>query len=439
VRGPYGGAVVNERFAARLGFAAAKWIAEAKGRRNGRVLIGRDTRASGAPLAEATASGVAAAGLSPLSLGVLPTPAVARAVTRSGAALGVVITASHNPASDNGIKFFSPDGMKLTDAEEAAVEAALDGAPEAFADAGTLPDDGGAAERDYIRGQTELLPPGALRGWKIVLDTANGATARTSAAVLSALGADLARIGDAPDGANINAGVGSECADALARRVVAETARLGVAHDGDGDRCVLCDGSGAVLDGDELMAILATDALRQGTLREKTLVATVHSNMGLDMAVRAAGGRVLRAAVGDRYVLEEMLRSGAGLGGESSGHVIFAEVAPTGDGLTAALRVLGVMLRTGRTLAELRAVLRKLPQATLALRVSERRPLENCPALSAEMKKLEAELGSGGRVLVRYSGTEAKLRLLVEGGSDAVARAGVSRLAAAATTDLGAL
>jgi phosphoglucosamine mutase len=282
-----------------------------------------------------------------------------------------------------------------------------------------------------------ILPPGALRDWRIVLDTANGATCATSPVVLRALGATLVQLGHSPDGRNINAGVGSEHPEGLAAQVRATGARLGVAHDGDGDRCVLADESGAVLDGDEILTILATHALAHGMLREKTLVVTVQSNLGVDAAVRAAGGRVVRTPVGDRYVSEYMRAAGACLGGESSGHILCTEVTPTGDGLVAALKVMEVMLATGRPLSELRLVLEKFPQATANLRVREKRPLENLPALGAAIAALEAGLGAQGRVLVRWSGTEPKLRFLVESRDGTLAKVGLERLLQTAKNELG--
>jgi phosphoglucosamine mutase len=427
---------VNEDFFARLGAAAAQWL-ESRGVRAGRVVIGRDTRASGSSLALALGGGLATGGALPVSAGIAPTPAVSRAVALSGAALGAAITASHNPASDNGVKFFGADGAKLSDADEAAIEALIApaGAPAAPGTGDAfLP--GESILESYIDSAARILPAGTLRGWTVALDTANGATCATTPAVFCAIGAQIACIGDRPDGHNINAGVGSEHPGALSALVLSAGARLGVAHDGDGDRCVLCDELGHVLDGDEILAVLATHALAKGTLARKTLVVTVQSNLGLDRAVQAAGGRVVRSAVGDRYVAEMMRAEGARLGGESSGHILNLDMSPTGDGLTAALKVAGVMAETGKPLSELRRVLRRFPQLSEALSVREKRPIESLPRLSEAISALERGLGTSGRVLVRYSGTEPKLRLLVEGPTEAEVRSGMDRLSAAARADL---
>jgi phosphoglucosamine mutase len=436
IRGKFGGPLINASFAFRLGGSVGQWLRATSARAAGEtVLIGRDTRGSGAVLVAAVAAGLTQAGWQVRDLGVVPTPAVSRAVKQRGAALGVMVTASHNPAEDNGIKFFNAAGLKLTDEQEFSIEQALAVFPPAVG-VHLRPESLSDAGAAYIEAARALLPAGALQGWRIVLDTANGATCGTSPAVLRSLGAEVVGIGDAPDGSNINANVGSEHPEALASQVLATGARLGVAHDGDGDRCVLCDERGVVLDGDEVLTLLAAHALAQGRLVKRTLVVTVQSNLGVDAAVAAAGGQVRRTAVGDRYVSEEMLASGAMLGGESSGHVICAEVAPTGDGLVAALKVIEVMLFTGRPLSELRQVLQKFPQGTLALRVKEKRPLETLPAVTAVITELERELGTRGRLLVRYSGTEAKLRLLVEGPSEAVVAEGLARLEKAVRTDI---
>lgn len=434
VRGPYGGPVINETFVARIGEAAARWL-ESRGIESGKVLIGRDTRQSGASLLQAVSAGLRRGGAQPYTLGIVPTPAVSRAVREDGAAMGVVITASHNPASDNGVKFFGSDGAKLTDDDEARIEALL-GNPIAFSPKDSEEIPGEAVLERYTRAAISMLPGGSLAGWRIVADTANGATCASSPTVLWSLGAEVIGIGDSPDGLNINDGVGSEHPERLAQRVLSTQARLGIAHDGDGDRCVLCDELGGVLDGDEILAILATHALSQGALAKGTLVVTVQSNLGLDAAVEAAGGRVVRTAVGDRYVAERMRAEGARLGGESSGHIVCSDFSPTGDGLAAALRVISVMRDTGKPLSELRKVMVKFPQRSRALVVREKRRIELLPALGAAIAALEAELGSRGRVLVRYSGTEPKLRLLVEGPSDAVVDAGLKRLCAAAAEGL---
>jgi phosphoglucosamine mutase len=234
-----------------------------------------------------------------------------------------------------------------------------------------------------------------------------------------------------PDGRNINDGVGSEHPEKLAAKVRSVGARLGVAHDGDGDRCVLCDEHGAILDGDEILTILATHATQRGNLVKNTLVVTIQSNLGVDAAIAAAGARVCRTAVGDRYVIERMMAEGALLGGESSGHIICGEISPTGDGLVAALKVIDVMLATGKPLSELRRVLKKFPQLSLALRVREKKPIETLPVLLDAIRALETQLGSQGRVLVRYSGTEPKIRLLVEGPTESIVRSGLAQLEAA--------
>ncbi|MFZ9682350.1 MAG: phosphoglucosamine mutase [Cephaloticoccus sp.] len=434
VRGPYGGPVVNEAFFARLAAAAVRW-ARQSGTESPAVVIGRDSRVSGAALEAAATGGLVSAGGAVTSLGVVPTPAVARAVKTSGAALGVVITASHNPAADNGIKFFGTGGLKLTDAEEAAIENEL---AEAVPDSVTAPHDARGLD-DYVHAAGAQLPDRALTGWRIAVDTANGATVQTTPIVLRQLGAEVIALGDAPDGVNINAGVGSEHPEKLSAQVRESAARLGIAHDGDGDRCVLCDEQGGVLDGDEILTILAVDALQRGELANATLVVTIQSNLGVDAAVKAAGGRTLRTNVGDRYVIERMRAEGARLGGESSGHIVCADDSPTGDGLIAALRVIGVMLRTGQPLSQLRRVLRKFPQRTSALRVREKLPLASCGTLTAAVTEIERALGERGRVLVRYSGTEAKLRLLVEGPDEATTEEAMGSLEAAARADLGVL
>lgn len=432
VRGPYGGPVINDDFAERLGSAAARWLGG-----SGVVVIGRDTRQSGPALEAALARGLNAGGVQVIFLGVLPTPAVSRVVRNDRRALGIVVTASHNPAEDNGIKFFGPGGLKLTDAQEEGIEKLLPERVVPMSGPGrdkVRTESSGSA--DYVATLSGLLRAHVLHGWSIVLDTANGATCATSPAVLRALGAEVVSLGDAPDGKNINAGVGSEHPEQLAALVRERGARMGIAHDGDGDRCILCDEHGHVLDGDEILTILATHALRHGTLAKNTLVVTVQSNLGVDAAIAAAGGRVCRTPVGDRYVIERMRAEGAMLGGESSGHIVCADISPTGDGLLAALKTIEVMLATGEPLSALRQRLRKFPQQTAALRVAEKRPLEHLHRVNAAVAELEAALGARGRVMVRYSGTEAKIRLLIEGPDEASVAAGIRKLETAVHADL---
>jgi phosphoglucosamine mutase len=433
VRGPYGGPVINEAFAERLGVAAARFVSRQTHTGAQRVLLGRDTRASGQSLMQAVSSGFASVGVESVMLGVVPTPAVAAALVRERAALGVMITASHNPASDNGIKFFSRGGIKLSDQQELEIEKLLPTEQPTILLNRSRQLDG---LRAYIENVNQLLPANALKGWKIVLDTANGATCMTSPVVLRGLGAEVVTIGDSPDGQNINAGVGSEHPEKLAAKVRETGARIGIAHDGDGDRCILCDERGEVLDGDEILTILALHALKQGALPGKTLVVTVQSNLGVDAALRDAGGRVLRTNVGDRYVVERMMIEKATLGGESSGHIICSEISPTGDGLVAALKVIGVMLETRQPLSQLRRCLKKYPQATANFKIREKKELATLPHLPMVIQALEAEMGGYGRVLVRFSGTEAKIRLLVEGPTEEIVRKGIARIEAVLRTDL---
>lgn len=435
VRGPYGGEVVNEIFAARLARAAVEF-GKKKNPEMRRVVVGRDTRVSGGSLVTAILCDLAeTTGLEIIDGGIAPTPAIAGAMEELEAGIGIVVTASHNPASDNGFKFFLSPGRKLTDAEELVIENLLDHACFAKLKGGFITEvDVAEMYRNRMRGH---LSPGSLAGWRIVVDAANGATAGTTAQVLQALGAELVLIGHEPNGRNINDGVGSQHPEKLSKIVLENQARLGIAHDGDGDRVVLCDEKGTVLDGDDLLAILGTEALRTGQLNRNRLVATIQSNRGLDHAIEAAGGEVIRTEIGDRYVLDRMIRDRLNIGGESSGHVVLLDLSPTGDGLACALKVLQVMQNTGKPLSVLRQCWHRLPQCCKNIVVNQKPPLQDLKVLSEAIHHVEDRLGARGRVLVRYSGTEPMLRLLVEGEDPVEIDRLLARLHAAAVTEFG--
>ncbi len=409
IRGRAGETPITAEFAEKLGRALVVVL----GLDAPVIAIGRDTRESGPMLEAALARGIASAGGEVQLLGVLPTPGVAAFVVENKLAAGAVISASHNPAHDNGIKFFSGDGFKLPDETELAIEQQLEtpgsGTP------GTITQVDEAAAR-YVAHALRSLPPGfSLRGLKIAVDCANGAAFETTPAALRALGADVHVFHATPDGRNINADCGSTVAPEISRLVKETGAHVGLSNDGDADRLLLCDETGDPLDGDELLAMAGLDLLRRGELAGKTVVATIMSNLGLDEALEQAGGHVIRTAVGDRYVLEAMRDGGFILGGEQSGHMIFLRHGTTGDGLVSALQIFRLMAESGKPLSELRQVLRKYPQAQRAVAVKAKPPLESVPAVQAAITAAEEALAPRGRVLVRYSGTEPKLRILLEG------------------------
>jgi phosphoglucosamine mutase len=379
-----------------------------------RVLIGRDTRRSGPMLEGALAAGLASAGADVGLLGVMPTPAVAELVAGSGAAAGAVISASHNPFPDNGIKLFGPDGFKLADADEAAVEAAL-------ADAGPRPEGGGlgaiaAVEEGRARYVESLLArrPVDLSGVSIAVDCAHGATAVTAPEVLERLGARVTAVGVAPDGVNINAGCGSTDLALLSATVAASGADLGLAFDGDGDRMLAVGGDGVPLDGDQIIALLALDMRRAGELAGDAVVVTTMTNLGFRRAMAAEGVEVCWTDVGDRYVLEEMRRGGYVLGGEQSGHVINLRHGPSGDGLAAALHLLQALAARGETLAEAGRVMERLPQRLVNVPVERKADLAGAAALWEAVREAEEALGEDGRVVVRASGTEPLVRVMIE-------------------------
>ena len=406
-------------FVIKLGQAAADaFLSRRSDSRNWpTVIIGKDTRQSCDMLESAIAAGLTSRGIDVQLAGVIPTPAVAMLTKRTGALFGIVISASHNPFDDNGIKFFGPDGYKLDDALELEIENGIVSPREPLDDApvGRISHLEGAVERyiDFVShsvGDDRHL----LEGLVIALDAANGASYRTSEAILHSLGAKVLPVHHHPSGININLDCGCTHPEVIESLVRETGAHVGVSHDGDADRVLLCDETGSVLDGDELMAIAALSMIEAGTLADRTLVATIMSNAGLDEAVTAAGGKVVRAGVGDRYVIEAMREGGYNLGGEQSGHFIFHDFNTTGDGIMAAVQLLIMMKQSGKPLSELRRVMTKFPQAQRNIRVS-RKPAKDALAAATKLAEVENTLGSAGRVLLRYSGTEPLLRLLIEG------------------------
>lgn len=416
IRGAFGQPPMTPEFVWRCGRAAAEHFAA--GHAAPLVLVGRDTRASGFVLEEALADGLRAGGAMARRLGVLPTAAVALNTVRMQASAGVMISASHNPADDNGVKFFGPDGFKLDDATEEKLERLIDATPvppDVFAPEAADFSARTEAVEHYFSALRESLPSDfTLSGLRLVVDAAHGAAWATTPAFLRELGAEVEVMGDHPDGKNINEGCGSLFPELLGQRIRSCPGSVGICHDGDADRLILVDEGGDVLDGDEILAIAAIHALRRGELPTRTLVATVMSNLGLDEAVAAAGGRVVRTPVGDRHVLQAMREGGHLLGGEPSGHLLFLRHSPAGDGLLAALQILRVVRETGRPLRDLRQVMRKYPQRLEAMRVREKIPLASLPAVQEVIQCVEREMAGRGRVLLRYSGTEPKARLLLE-------------------------
>lgn len=432
VRGRFGDDPITPAFAEKLGRALVVTLGE-----NPTVAIGRDTRGSGPALEESLARGIVSAGGNVKLLGVLPTPGVAAFVTAQKMDAGAVISASHNPAGDNGIKFFSGDGFKLPDEAEATIESLLDaqadsssvGKIEPVADAGD----------SFVEHALRSLPADfRLDGLKLAVDCANGAAFKTTPAALRKLGADVHVFHSDPDGTNINDNCGSTVAGEISRLVKETGVQAGLSHDGDADRLLLCDETGDPLDGDELLAIAGLDLLARGELRGNTIVATVMSNLGLDELFESRGGKVLRTAVGDRYVLEAMRGGGYVLGGEQSGHMIFLRYGTTGDGLISALQIFRVMKETGRPLSELRRVLNKYPQAQRAVKVRSKPPMEELSAVRATILAAESALAPRGRVLVRYSGTEPKARILLEGRDAILLEKHADEIAAALTVAIGA-
>jgi phosphoglucosamine mutase len=403
-----------------LSVAAAHILAE-KGTFAGhrpRAIVGRDTRVSGEFLESAVVAGLASAGIDVYRVGVLPTPAVAHLVNVTGADLGVMISASHNPMPDNGIKFFAKGGVKLDDALEDAIEARLNEPWERpVGDAvGRVIDDAAAGVRylDHLLSTVDQK----FDGLKIVIDGANGAASSVSPQAFRALGAEVIEVATSPNGFNINEGVGSTHIDQLAIRVLSEKADMGFAHDGDADRCLAVDHAGNIIDGDQIMAILALSMKERGLLAKNTVVATVMSNLGFMRAMKVAGVSVISADVGDRYVLEEMRQGHFNLGGEQSGHLILADYAETGDGVLTALHLTAAVKRSGRSLADLASVFTRYPQVLINVSGVDRTRVGE---MNSAVAAAELDLGESGRVLLRPSGTEPVVRVMVEAAEVEVA------------------
>jgi phosphoglucosamine mutase len=388
------------------------------------IVIGKDTRLTGYMLETALTAGITSMGVDVLLVGPLPTPGIAFITRSLRADAGIVISASHNPYEDNGIKFFSREGLKLPDAMEQRIEelirnGEIDGIRPAPSEIGKAYRVGDAVGR-YIEFAKNTLPKGTtLKGMRVVVDCANGAAYKVSPAVLKELNAEVVSLNVEPDGTNINKGCGSPHPDKLRRAVLKHKAHVGFAHDGDADRVLCVDEQGELVDGDHILALCALDLKREGRLRNNTIVATVMSNIGLDIAMQEAGIHVVRTAVGDRYVLEEMLAKQYTLGGEQSGHIIFLEHHTTGDGIVTALQVLATIQRCGKPLSELKACMTSYPQVLINTPVRRRAAMEELPRVQEAIRSAEAGMGGKGRILVRLSGTEPVARVMVEGEDSA--------------------
>ena len=427
IRGEVGRPPITADFFLKLGWAAGTVLA---GGRRGKIVIGKDTRISGYMFESVLEAGLTAAGVDAVLLGPMPTPAVAYLTRTLRATAGIVISASHNPYTDNGIKFFSEDGGKLSDDVELAIEAAIDSMMQTVGctDIGRAVRIDDAAGR-YIEFCKSTVPPDlTLQGLRIVVDCAHGATYHIAPSVFSELGAEVVPIGCAPNGLNINDGFGPLSPGALCEAVRERRADLGIAFDGDGDRVMMVDGGGELVDGDELLFIIA-EARHAGGQLNGSVVGTVMTNRGLEVALRSRGIGLHRAQVGDRHVIELMREHGCMVGGESSGHLICLDRATTGDGIVSALQVLHALVQSGRTLCEAKQGMSKYPQTLRNVRIAKRIDLDSDAALRDAVAAVEAELGKDGRVLLRVSGTEPIVRIMVESTSHAEVERHADRLA----------
>jgi phosphoglucosamine mutase len=405
------------------------------------VILGRDTRESSPWIAATLAAALRETGTRVESAGIIPTPAIAHLARKHGFSAGVVISASHNPWQDNGIKLFGGDGFKLPDAQELAIEeeilhhAATQSAPEPS----TLPtiEDNYDFLAEYVEFLLGCVPGLALNGMRIVVDCANGASSGVALDLFMKLRGEVTLLNFAPDGRNINLNCGALHPEFVAAAAVAKGAAVGITFDGDADRCMMAGANNNVINGDTILLMAARDLKTRGMLTDDLVVATTMSNMGLEAALKRSGIRMLRAAVGDRYVLEQMLKNNAALGGEQSGHILFPHLATTGDGMLTALVVLDLITRTGKTLEELTADLKVFPQVIVNVKVREKKPLDKIPAVVAAIHAAEEELRDSGRVVIRYSGTEALARVMIEAEDEGAMRRHADAIAGAIRAELG--
>jgi phosphoglucosamine mutase len=418
VRGVANKDPMTTEMAMRIGRAAAHVFRNSP--RRHAIVIGKDTRLSGYMIESALTSGLCSMGMDVLLVGPVPTPGIAFLTRSLRADAGVVISASHNPYEDNGIKFFGRDGFKLPDELEKKMEnlifsGAVDDIRPTASEIGKAfrIDDAAGRYNEFVKSS---IPRGMdLAGLRIVVDSANGAAYKIGPRILSELGAEVISLYDNPNGLNINQGCGSLYPEVICRAVSANSAHIGIAFDGDADRVILCDERGVVIDGDAVMAVCALQMMQEGRLKQNTLVATIMSNLGLELAMQKAGGRLVRAAVGDRYVMEKMLEGGYNLGGEQSGHIIFLDNNTTGDGLISALQILAIMKQTGKPLSVLASCMKTYPQVLVNVKVKERRDLLSIPEIANRAAEIERQLAGTGRLVLRYSGTEPKVRVMLEG------------------------
>ena len=438
IRGLANGESLTAEIALDVAVAAAHIMVESSSNQGKRpfAIVGQDSRASGEFLEAAVTAGLASAGVDVVRVGVLPTPAIAFLVAETGADLGVMISASHNPMPDNGIKLFSRGGGKLDDAIEAAIEKRM-GEPwvrPTGRNVGRITFDDTAETRYANHLLASVTTP--LAGLKIVVDCANGAASHVAPRTYEKAGATVIAIHHQPDGWNINENCGSTHLEDLQARVIAEKADFGIAHDGDADRCLAVDAHGEIVDGDAIMTILARGFKERGTLRANTIVTTVMSNLGFIKAMKDAGIEVVTTTVGDRYVLEEMLKHDFSLGGEQSGHLIMREFAGTGDGILTALQLAQEVRRTGKPLADLAAAMKRFPQVLINVPNVAKEKLAQSSKIAAAVKEAEATLGDSGRVLLRASGTEPLIRVMVEAASDNLAQEIAASLATVVKAEL---